>query len=759
MTLKSIELVGFKSFGKKHSLSFSNPVICIVGPNGSGKSNIVEAFRFVLGEQSMKSLRGKGGVDLIFKGSKNLASSNRASVNITFDNSNKIFSFTNSGIGISLDYDEITVGREVFTDGANRYSINGTEVRLKDVVDLLASVNIGSSGHHIISQGEADRVLNASNKDRRSMIEDSLGLKIYQFRIKESERKLDKTIINMKEVQTLRREIAPHLSFLKKQVEKIEKAREMRDNLQELYKTYLSAESTYINTETNRLMKNKSELTSKSLSLDKEIENLKNFKSEDLSQSENIKIINENENNLRVLHTKKDELVRSLGRIEGIIEGIEKQFAQIPKTEERVISETEWKSLISTLERQIDEAILLEDLPSVINILKNIKLKFRDFKGDTSSILSEVKILTEDSEYIKMQETKNDFSLQIDDIKEKETNLVNLINEYKEKEKESQYTLRNNEHNLYELLRVKNEVTSSLHKVSFEEEKISQIKNYFEMELTEGGILIGREVISYSQIKVLGDIDRTNQEELRRKIERIKIKLEDSGSGDASLIMKEFDDTRDRDVFLSNELEDLNKSIEALRLLIQELKETLDKEFNSGVEKINKQFQEFFSLMFGGGSAFLSIVMEHKKKRKIDDEALLEEEGNENDEEEENNDIGFERGIEINVTLPQKKVKDLHMLSGGERSLTSIALLFAISQVNPPPFLVLDETDAALDESNSRKYGNMLENLSKYSQLIVVTHNRETMSRAQVLYGVTMSSLGASTLLSIRLEDAKTYAK
>jgi chromosome segregation protein len=123
------------------------------------------------------------------------------------------------------------------------------------------------------------------------------------------------------------------------------------------------------------------------------------------------------------------------------------------------------------------------------------------------------------------------------------------------------------------------------------------------------------------------------------------------------------------------------------------------------------------------------------------------------------NEIGFERGIEINVTLPQKKVKDLHMLSGGERSLTSIALLFAISQVNPPPFLVLDETDAALDEANSRKYGNMLENLSKYSQLIVVTHNRETMSRADVLYGVTLGADGASKLLSIRFEDAGAYAK
>ena len=111
------------------------------------------------------------------------------------------------------------------------------------------------------------------------------------------------------------------------------------------------------------------------------------------------------------------------------------------------------------------------------------------------------------------------------------------------------------------------------------------------------------------------------------------------------------------------------------------------------------------------------------------------------------------------MSLPQKKVKELNALSGGERSLVSIALLFAMSQVNPPPFLVLDETDAALDESNSRKFGDMLEKLSKQSQLVVVTHNRETMSRADVLYGVTIGSDGASKLLSVKLAEAEAIAE
>ena len=759
MTLKSVELFGFKSFGRKSPLSFSTPITCVVGPNGSGKSNIVEAIRFVLGEQSMKSLRGKGGVDLIFKGSKTLPVSNRASVNITFDNSKKIFSFTNSGIGLSLDYDEIVIGREVFADGANRYNINGTEVRLKDVIDLLASVNIGSSGHHIISQGEADRVLNASNKDRRSMIEDALGLKIYQYRIKESERKLEKTIINMKEVQALRREIAPHLNFLKKQVEKVEKARAMREDLRDLYKTYFSAESTYISNEGNRIANSKQELDRKALFLDEKIAELEKTKNTLFIESENTKIIKEKESNLNEVRNKKDDLARSLGRIEGIIEGIERQFAKVPVTKERIIKESDWKSLVEELESRIDEAIKLEDLPSIITILQNVKSKLGEFTHSAKEENKEVLVLSENIEYQEMQNAKDDISKEISKIKEEEANIINEINLLKDKEKESQSSLRDNERALYELLSNKNEIVSSIHSLGFQEEKLLNIKNAFEMEIAEGGVLIGREVIEYAKTKIEEEVIRSVQEDLRRKIERIKIKLEDSGSGNAGEIMKEYDDTAERDVFLGRELEDLNKSIDSLRLLIQELKETLDKEFKSGVEKINKQFQEFFALMFGGGGAFLSITMEHKKPKKNDESVSIEDGENEENEEEENNDLGFERGIEINVTLPQKKVKDLHMLSGGERSLTSIALLFAVSQVNPPPFLVLDETDAALDEANSRKYGNMLENLSKYSQLIVVTHNRETMSRAQVLYGVTMSAEGASKLLSIRLEDATSYAK
>ena len=118
-----------------------------------------------------------------------------------------------------------------------------------------------------------------------------------------------------------------------------------------------------------------------------------------------------------------------------------------------------------------------------------------------------------------------------------------------------------------------------------------------------------------------------------------------------------------------------------------------------------------------------------------------------------------EEGIEIAISLPHKRIKGLHMLSGGERALTSIALIFAMSQVNPPPFLILDETDAALDEANSRRYGDMISSLASRSQLILITHNRETMSRAGILYGITMGGDGVSKLLSVKFEEAVAVAK
>ena len=131
MRLRTLELNGFKSFAQKTVLEFETPIVSIVGPNGSGKSNIVEAFRFVLGEQSMKSMRGRGGADLIFKGSKKLSAGTKATATIYFNNEDKVFKLSNDGgDDINLNYETVSISREVYSDGLNKYILNGTEVRL-----------------------------------------------------------------------------------------------------------------------------------------------------------------------------------------------------------------------------------------------------------------------------------------------------------------------------------------------------------------------------------------------------------------------------------------------------------------------------------------------------------------------------------------------------------------------------------------------------------------------------------------------------
>ena len=750
MRLKTLLINGFKSFAQKTILDFKNPIIAIVGPNGSGKSNIVEAIRFVLGEQSMKSMRGKGGSDLVFKGSKNLPKSSRAFVTIYFNNTDKVFKLSNDGgENINLNYDVISISREVFSDGLNKYILNGTEVRLKDIHNLLASVNVGSSGHHIISQGEADRILNANAREKKEMIEDALGLKIYQYKIKESERKLERTNENIKEVVLMRRENAPHLNFLKKQVEKFEKTKEMQAELATLYREYLKKESIYLEREKANLSAERNKLSNELKSVAGKIFNDENPDSlRGNKKIEELKIVEQKLNEIRNV---KGEMNRKLGRIEGMIEGEEHRLKK--NTETLIISPEEIEIFINEINKGIDEAFLKSNIDEIRPILKKIKEILKSFDRNKNQIEKNKNSL----EINNFKNTQDEILKEIKEIENKEKEIVKSVEILKQEINKEIETLRDKEREKFTWKVRQQELSSALELVVIKEGNLKNRAEAFEDEIKEGIALIGSEILSYKNFEIEEKIENNNQEEQKRKIERLKIKLEDTGLGSGSELMKEFEEVSERDRFLAREMEDLTKSIESLQKLIVDLKEKIDIEFKEGVKKINVEFQEFFSLMFGGGHGSLSIIVENKKK-KIE-EFTDSEDLNEVGELEGKEDVVFENGIEINVSLPHKKVKELHALSGGERSLTSIALLFAMSQVNPPPFLVLDETDAALDEANSRKYGDMLEKLSKHSQLIVVTHNRETMSRAEILYGITIGSDGTSKLLSVKFEEATQIAK
>ncbi len=748
MYLKSIELSGFKSFAKKAELTFASKVSAIVGPNGSGKSNIAEAFRFVLGEQSIKSLRGKKGEDLIFNGAGDLPRANRASVKVVFDNSTKF---------LPIDYELVTIERVVHRDGINEYLINGSLVRLKDVIELLSSAHIGASGHHIISQGEADRILNASTKERKAMIEDALGLKMYQYKKVESEKKLEKTFENIKQVESLRREIQPHIKFLKKQVEKVEKAIELKNELQTESLEYLRREEFYIENTKKEIRNSKEPLEEKQRELEKELAHAKSILEKAKGKDEKTKELIDLESDLHRTRNEKDNLYREFGRLDGelssLVRMVKKQEEIQHSLEHKTVTLVSIEELSNNVRSVIEGAKKKGDIDSLSSAL-DLAINLIDSFIDQNKDKVEMTLLDDSKKEIEiLRVNKEKIETSLKDLSEKENTLDKRYRDLKfEIEKEKDVN-RDAEKAVFRIMAESQEIRSKIHDVNLQEENLRVIENNFKNDLTELGHMIGTSIQDYKKLELDFNEPRSNQDERRRKIEKLKIRLEDSGGATGQDVLKEYTEATERDAFLERELLDLGKSAESLTGLIKDLDEKLSNEFKNGISKINNQFKEYFALMFGGGDASLSVSLPLKKKKK-DTDLDLEDAGEEIIETEE-----VEEGIDIEVNLPKKKVKGLMMLSGGERALTSIALLFAISQVNPPPFIILDETDAALDEANSKKYGDMVEGLSKHSQLIVITHNRETMSRAGILYGVTMGLGGGSKLLSVSFDEALTTAK
>ena len=765
MYLKSIELSGFKSFGRKSVLDFRSPISAIVGPNGSGKSNIAEAFRFVLGEQSMKSMRGRKSEDLIWNGGKDAPRANRASVKLTLDNRRR---------ELSVDFDEVAIERVVYRDASSEYFINQSRVRLRDIIELLAGAHIGASGHHIISQGEADKILSANSKERREMLEDALGLKIYQYKRLESERKLERTKENLKQVGSLRREIAPHLNFLKKQVEKVERALQMKEDLKTLYRDYLKREDIYIRFSKKHLNEEKSHPQKELSRLEEELASAKKVleesKGRDARSSEVILL----EEKLRKFRDERDLLTREEGRLQGEIGSrerlLKRESDKLGSEENRVIPFKEVEALWKSVEREAREAEILSDVGSIKGFIKKIKELFASFIGSHRSGVLPIDLETERKDIDELRLEEENIRKKLGDLSSKEKELGAVHKGVREEIEKAKDSSRDAEKAVFRIMARQNEIRSKMEAIRLIEERIRIEEENLKRELGEGSALVGRDILHYenhtplssggeplSEELILKE-DRHVQEERRRAIEKIKIRLEDSGALSSQDIVKEFQETSERDAFLAREIEDLEKSASSLKDLIGELGERLDTEFKEGIEKINKQFQNFFDLMFGGGRASLSVVRSKKQAEKqagrTEADDLFPGEPEEELKEEEK-----EEGIDIDVSLPRKKIKGLMMLSGGERALTSIALIFAVSQVNPPPFIILDETDAALDEANSKKYGDMVENLARSSQLVLITHNRETMSRAGVIYGVTMDSGGTSKLLSIAFEEAVSVAK
>ena len=225
MYLKRIEMQGFKSFADKTILEFKPGITTVIGPNGSGKSNISDAIRWVLGEQSMKSLRGAKSEDIIFAGTQARKSLGFAEVSIVIDNNDN---------KLPIEYSEVTVTRKIYRSGETGYFINKVPCRLKDILELFMDTGIGKDGYSIIGQGKIDEILSNKSEDRRHIFEEAAGIVKYRTRKQESEKKLEQTKLNLLRINDILAEIEANIEPLKLQSDKAKQFLDLREELKSI---------------------------------------------------------------------------------------------------------------------------------------------------------------------------------------------------------------------------------------------------------------------------------------------------------------------------------------------------------------------------------------------------------------------------------------------------------------------------------------------------------------------------------------------
>ena len=407
MYLKEIEIAGFKSFADKININLDNNITCVVGPNGSGKSNIVDAIRWVLGEQSVKSLRGESNMaDVIFSGSKSRNPLNVASVSLTFDNSDNY---------LNVPYNNVSIKRRVYRTGENEYFLNGEKCRLKDIIELFLDTGVGKSSFNIISQGEISRILSNSPIERRFVIEEAAGILKYKTRREEAFRKLDKTQNNILRVNDIIGELETRVEPLREQSEKAIEYLDIKDKLKEVEVGLLVSEITNINNIYQDNKKKIDSLNNEIISLNTKISNnkLEEFKIKSLDIEKEI-----TSTNSKLLSLTKEE--EELNSKRKIIKERSKYDAEDVKVHENI-------SLLKDRSYSLNNDITLlnKDLEEINKNLENSKNNVNEIVNKLSD--EKIKKDNLNKEYnLKVREYQNNIN-RINIIKDnlENNNLVN----------------------------------------------------------------------------------------------------------------------------------------------------------------------------------------------------------------------------------------------------------------------------------------------------------------------------------------------
>ena len=731
MQLKHIKLSGFKSFVDPTKISFPTNMVGVVGPNGCGKSNVIDAIRWVLGELSAKNLRGESMVDVIFNGSEKRKASGQCSIELLFDNSSAKIG------GEYASYNEVSIKRVMTRDAQSDYFINNAKCRRKDVQDIFLGTGLGPSSYAIIEQGMVSKLVSAKPDELRTHIEEAAGVSKYRERRRETESRIKRTKENLSRVKDIRDEIGRLIKRLENQAKAAEKYKKLND------------EKSQIELDTAILFSleaknNRDDLQKKLDSLNRDLK-IKNAESEtiqsqiDQFRTENESVLTEYESAQKNFYSIGAEIAKREANLQNINKTENETKFKLEKTKENLEKAKE-------TEKNFDE---LSPSEQAIHILNEIIATLKKYSIQNDSILDKAnklkvllaeilniasaqsKTLTE--EYQSRQE---DLSKEIFEAEKLKSSIEEEMQTYVEESSQAEsvlISLRQKQSKFNEDLR---SLENNKSIVELDSRSISEKITNIRLDLKTYEINLEN---SNKKIKAAGidieKIDFTKYEdlsinELEDKLADIETKIIRLGAINLAA-PEEIEEESKRKEELDKQYDDLIEALDKLNGAIKKIDNETKTIFKDSFDAVNIKLKEVFPKLFGGGLAELNLT---------DDDPL-------------------HAGVILMARPPGKKNSSISQLSGGEKALTALALVYAIYDLNPSQFCILDEVDAPLDDLNTLRFINMVEEMSKTVQFIFITHNKVSMERSDYLMGVTMQEAGVSRMVSVDVNQALELAE
>lgn len=734
MRLKSLKLAGFKSFVDPIQIEFPGIMCGIVGPNGCGKSNIIDAIKWVKGELSAKSLRSESLQDVIFNGSDNRKPVSHCSVELVFDNSENFLG------GEYLKFEEVSVKREMGRDGQSTYFINNAVARRRDVQDLFLGTGLGSNSYAIIEQGIISSLVGAKPEELRSYVEEAAGITKYKERKRETESRIRRTAENIARLKDLEDEVKRSIRRLNAEANLTTKYKKLREQEQQFQKFLISAElkeleerkkasekeNKSIDTDIEGIdAKRISVISKRDVAKTKLMEGLKILEDEQRKFFETgakISLVEEKDksikNKIDDLNLEKDKIIKNLSNLKDSEKSDSENKTDVPKDYEGDLK-LKVQDEVSNLKIKSEE-VKKEVGQSLGNFWKDgykFGLGQASESTETLSVLKkqfEERLVSIESEIIKITNENESEKSGLADLVQARKDLELKVIDHRAQQDKSNEELRNLEGEISKLETQKDTIIQDrnekeLNKRSIEievNEKVDRLKTFSEVKDIEGEVIDITQSLEKLQNKImnLGPINFAAPETLEAEKKRKET--------------------------LSEQINELETSLSKLDEAIKKIDKESNKTFHECLNSVNKFLEEMFPKLFGGGFSKLNLL-----------------------------DDSEDSGLVLMARLPGKKNTKLSQLSGGEKALTALALVFSLFSINPAPFCLLDEVDAPLDDDNTLRFINLVSEMSAKVQFIFVTHNKISMEKSSHLLGVTMRDLGVSKVVSVDVEQAMELAQ